>query len=87
MEKLPLIAEVVEKSAGGWYLTLTNHFTQKTFECPDVEDFNEKMELLASLYPELEVSVEWLDSSHVRAEYINEVRQQLLAFDAKSRSN
>lgn len=78
--ELELNVEVKEKNIGGWYLVLTNTLTQKSFELDTILELDEKMETLAALYPERTPKVIWLETPDVRDEYVNEVRQQLLAY-------
>ena len=78
---LLLTVDVKEKNIGGWYLVLTNTITEKSFEVDTIADLDAQMEELSSLYPEHTPKVEWLDTKDVREEYVNEVRQQLFAYN------
>jgi len=84
MDTLLLTVEIKEKNIGGWYLTLTNTITEKSFDVETMEELNEKMETFASLYPEAQPQVDWIENGEVRDEYVNEVRQQILAFSEET---
>lgn len=77
---LTLTIAIKEKNIGGWYLILTNTLTDKSFEVETVSELNEQMELISSLYPQEKPEVVWLESHDVKDFYVNEVRQELLAF-------
>ena len=81
---LILTVEIKAAPIGGWYLLLENAITEKTFECQNIELFNEKLVLLQSLYPQHELQVEWLEADEtILPEYINDIRQQLVAYEDK----
>ena len=83
-ETLLLTVEIKVASLGGWYLLLENAITEKEFECKGIEEFNEKLIMLQGLYPEHELQVDWLEAdSNVLPEYINDIRQQLIAYEEK----
>ncbi len=83
---LTLTVEIKENNIGAWYLVLTNTITEKSFEVADIFELNEQMELITSLYPDLQPQVQWLETDHISNEHINEVRQQLLAFEAEDQT-
>lgn len=61
----------------GWYLEVINSITGKTFDCQSLDEMNQNIETLYSLYPERELQVMWLPSHDARPEHIEEVRSQI----------
>jgi len=83
-ETLLLTVEIQAAPIGGWYLLLENSITEKEFECKSIEEFNEKLIMLQNLYPQHELLVEWMEAGeNVLPEHINDIRQQLIAYEEK----
>ena len=80
---LPLTVQIKERNIGGWYLTLTNTITEKSFDVDTLEELETQMETIASLYPNEQPEVTWLEAKDVKEEYVHEVRQQILALDTQ----
>ena len=82
-ETLLLHVEIKASTMGGWYLLLENTITEKTFECQNVIELNEKLTLLQSLYPQHTLEVVWLEADDtVLPSYINDIRHQLTEVEA-----
>ena len=80
------IIESVIKSnpVGRWYIELTD--TMKDEEeriiCLDVYEYAEKIEVLGEEYNQ-EIEIAWSSDDNVTPEQINEVRQQMMAYEAE----
>ena len=80
------IIESVIKSnpVGRWYIELTD--TMKDDEeriiCLDVFEYAEKIEILGEEYNQ-EIEIAWSSDDDVTPAQINEVRQQMMAYEAK----
>ena len=86
-EILLLTVEIKLAPLGGWYLLLENTITEKEFECKSIPEFNEKLIMLQNLYPKHELKVDWLEADrNILPEYINDIRQQLIAYEAELES-
>ena len=80
------IIESVIKSnpVGRWYIELTD--TMKDEEeriiCLDVFEYAEKIEILGEEYNQ-EIEIAWSSDENVTPAQINEVRQQMMAYEAE----
>ena len=80
------IIESVIKSnpVGRWYIELTD--TMKDDEeriiCLDVFEYAEKIEVLGEEYNQ-EIEIAWSSDDNVTPAQINEVRQQMMAYEAE----
>ena len=80
------IIESVIKSnpVGRWYIELTD--TMKDEEeriiCLDVYEYAEKIEVLGEEYNQ-EIEIAWSSDDNVTPAQINEVRQQMMAYEAE----
>jgi flagellar biosynthesis component FlhA len=80
------IVESVIKSnpVGRWYIELTD--TMKDDEeriiCLDVFEYAEKIEVIGAEYNQ-EIEIAWSSDDDVTPEQINEVRQQMMAYEAE----
>jgi len=80
------IIESVIKSnpVGRWYIELTD--TMKDDEeriiCLDVYEYAEKIEILGEEYNQ-EIEIAWSSDDDVTPAQINEVRQQMMAYEAE----
>jgi len=80
------IIESVIKSnpVGRWYIELTD--TMKDDEeriiCLDVFEYAEKIEVLGEEYNQ-EIEIAWSSDDNVTPAQINEVRQQMMAYEAQ----
>jgi len=84
------IIESVIKSnpVGRWYIELTD--TMKDDEeriiCLDVFEYAEKIEVLGEEYNQ-EIEIAWSSDDNVTPAQINEVRQQMMAYEAEQEAN
>ena len=80
------IIESVIKSnpVGRWYIELTD--TMKDDEeriiCLDVQEYAEKIEIIGEEYNQ-EIEIAWSSDDNVTPAQINEVRQQMMAYEAE----
>jgi hypothetical protein len=80
------IIESVIKSnpVGRWYIELTD--TMKDDEeriiCLDVYEYAEKIEIIGEEYNQ-EIEIAWSSDDNVTPAQINEVRQQMMAYEAE----
>ena len=81
------IIESVIKSnpVGRWYIELTDTMKEDTEEriiCLDVYEYAEKIEILGAEYNQ-EIEIAWSSDDDVTPAQINEVRQQMMAYEAE----
>lgn len=76
MQKL-LITVEIQSVGDQWQLNVVNTITEKRFVCHSIEEMNEKIQTLYSLYNGYELQVEWLKTPLARPNHINEVRKEI----------
>ena len=76
-----LITVEIKSSTQEFSLEVINTLTEKMFTCKSVESMNEIITTLNNLYPDYELYIEWLKSPLAYPHHINEVRQQIIAFE------
>jgi len=85
------IVESVIKSnvAGRWYIelfdTMKEEDTKNRIICLDVYEYAQKIEIIGQEYNG-EVEIAWSSDENVTPEQINEVRQQMMAYEAEQNS-
>lgn len=68
---------------GRWYIELSDTMKEESMEiCLDIEEYAKKIEMMGVEY-EGEVDVAWSSEDNVSLAQINEVRQQIMAYEAK----
>jgi len=70
---------------GRWYIELIDPIEENTQErkvCLDIYEYAQKMEAIAQEYGN-EIEVAWESEENVTPAQINEVRQQIMAYDAE----
>jgi len=68
---------------GRWYIELTDTTKEEKREiCLDIKEYAQKIELMGEEYNG-EVEVAWSTDEGVSVEQINEVRQQIMAYEAE----
>jgi glutathione peroxidase-family protein len=73
-EETLLITVEIKSNPQGWLLEVINTITGKTFLCQNLEEMNEQIETLYSLYPDHELQVMWLPSHEAKPEHVEEIR-------------
>ncbi len=71
--------------AGRWYIELIDPNeadTQERNVCLDIYEYAQKMEVITQKYAN-EIEVAWESQENVTPVQINEVRQQIMAYDAE----
>jgi len=80
------IIESVIKSnpVGRWYIELTDTMKDEAERiiCLDVFEYAEKIEILGAEYNQ-EIEIAWSSDDNVTPTQINEVRQQMMAYEAE----
>ena len=76
-----LITVEIKSTNQEFFLEIINTITEKVFTCKSVESMNEIITTLNNLYPDYELHVEWIKSPLAYPHHINEVRQQIIAFE------
>jgi len=79
------IIESVIKSnpVGRWYIELCDTMKDESMEiCLDVYEYAQKIEVMSQEYGG-DVEVAWSSEDNVTPEQINEVRQQMMAYEAE----
>ena len=72
---------------GRWYIELTDTTKEEKKEiCLDIKEYAQKIELMGEEYNG-EVEVAWSTDEGVSVEQINEVRQQIMAYEAEIEAN
>lgn len=70
---------------GQWYIELigpNEENTQEKIVCLNIYEYAQKMEVITQKYSD-EVEVAWESEENVTPAQINEVRQQIMAYDAE----
>ena len=68
---------------GRWYIGLSDTMKEESMEiCLDINEYAHKIEMMGSEY-DGEVEVAWSSDEGVTVEQINEVRQQIMAYEAE----
>ena len=70
---------------GRWYIELTDSMKEEGEDrivCLDVDEYAQKIEIMGQEYG-TEVEVTWSSEDNVSLAQINEVRQQIMAYEAK----
>ena len=89
---MAVIIESVIKSnpIGRWYIELFDTMKDDNPEnrviCLDVFEYAEKVELMGAEYGG-DVEIAWSSDDNVTPEQINEVRQQMMAYEAEQQAN
>ena len=79
-----IIESVIKTNpVGRWYIELTDTTKEKKREiCLDIKEYAQKVELMGEEYNG-EVEVAWSTDEGVTVEQINEVRQEIIAYEAE----
>jgi len=80
-----LVIESTIKSnpLGRWYIELSDTMKEDSMEiCLDIEEYAQKIEMMGEEY-QGEVEVVWSSQDNVSLAQINEVRQQIMEYEAK----
>ena len=68
---------------GRWYIELTDTTKEEKKEiCLDIKEYAQKVELMGEEYNG-EIEVAWSTDEGVSVEQINEVRQEIMAYEAE----
>ncbi|RLA58092.1 MAG: hypothetical protein DRQ78_12690 [Epsilonproteobacteria bacterium] len=68
---------------GRWYIELSDTMKEESMEiCLDINEYAQKVEMMGEEYGG-EVEVAWSSDDGVTVEQINEVRQQIMAYEAE----
>ena len=68
---------------GRWYIELSDTMKEESMEiCLDIEEYAQKIEMMGQEYDQ-EVEVSWSSDKDVTPIQINEVRQQMMAYEAR----
>ncbi len=68
---------------GRWYIELSDTMKEESMEiCLDINEYAQKVEMMGQEYGG-EVEVAWSSDDGVTVEQINEVRQQIMAYEAE----
>lgn len=80
-----VVIESVIKSnpLGRWYIELRDTLKEESMEiCLDINEYAQKIEMMGEEYGG-EVEVAWSTEENVSPAQINEVRQQIMAYEAE----
>ena len=80
-----VVIESVIKSnpLGRWYIELSDTMKEESMEiCLDINEYAQKVEMMGEEYGG-EVEVAWSTEDNVTPVQINEVRQQIMAYEAE----
>ena len=80
-----VVIESVIKSnpLGRWYIELSDTMKEESMEiCLDINEYAAKIEMMGEEYGE-DVAVEWSSDDNVTPVQINEVRMQIMAYEAE----
>ena len=85
-----IIESVIKSNAAGrWYIELFDSMKEDDPEnrviCLDVYEYAQKIEVIGQEYNG-EVEIAWSSDENVTPEQINEVRQQMMAYEAEQNS-
>ncbi len=68
---------------GRWYIELSDTMKEESMEiCLDINEYAQKVEMMGEEYGG-EVEVAWSSEENVSLAQINEVRQQIMAYEAE----
>ena len=68
---------------GRWYIELSDTMKEESMEiCLDINEYAQKVEMMGEEYAG-EVEVAWSSEENVSLAQINEVRQQIMAYEAE----
>jgi len=68
---------------GRWYIELSDTMKEESMEiCLDINEYAQKVEMMGEEYGG-EVEVAWSSGENVTLTQINEVRQQIMAYEAE----
>jgi hypothetical protein len=68
---------------GRWYIELSDTMKEESMEiCLDINEYAQKVEMMGQEYGG-EVEVAWSSEENVTLAQINEVRQQIMAYEAE----
>ena len=68
---------------GRWYIELSDTLKEESMEiCLDINEYAQKVEMMGEEYGG-EVEVSWSSEDNVSVTQINEVRQQIMAYEAE----
>lgn len=68
---------------GRWYIELSDTMKEESMEiCLDINEYAQKVEMMGVEY-DGEVEVAWSSEENVSLAQINEVRQQIMAYEAE----
>ena len=86
-----IIESVIKSNAAGrWYIELFDSMKEDDPEnrviCLDVFEYAQKVELMGAEYNG-EVEIAWSSDDNVTPAQINEVRQQMMAYEAEQQAN
>ena len=86
-----LIESVIKSNAlGRWYIELSDTMKEESLEnrviCLDINEYAQKVELIGAEYNG-EVEIAWSSDENVTPTQINEVRQQIMAYEAEQKSS
>jgi len=84
---MTVIQSVIKSNPiGRWYIELSDTSKEESPEnriiCLDIYEYAEKIEMMGKEYGE-DVAVEWMSDDNVTPEQINEVRMQIMAYEAE----
>ena len=82
---MPVVIESVIKSnpLGRWYIALSDTTKEDSLEaCLDIYEYAEKIEKMGEEYGG-DIEVAWSSDDNVTPEQINEVRMQMMAYEAE----
>jgi flagellar biosynthesis chaperone FliJ len=79
-----VIESIIKTNAlGRWYIELSDTMKEESMEiCLDINEYAQKVEMMGEEYNG-EVEVAWSSDEGVTVEQINEVRQQIMAYEAE----
>ena len=79
-----IIQSVIKSNPlGRWYIELSDTTKEESMEiCLDINEYAQKIEMMGEEYNG-EVEVAWSTEDNVSVTQINEVRQQIMAYEAQ----
>jgi len=81
---MAMIESIIKSNPlGRWYIELSDTMKEESMEiCLDINEYDQKVEMMGEEY-DGEVEVSWSSDDGVTVEQINEVRQQIMAYEAE----
>ncbi len=81
---MAMIESIIKSNPlGRWYIELSDTMKEESMEiCLDINEYAQKVEMMGEEYGG-EVEVAWSSDDGVTVEQINEVRQQIMAYEAE----